>query len=132
LRHPLDQAENHVPGSIWDPVVDYQMMSRNVRGTLPPSALVRLEQARWAESVVDLSCAGLVSAGFMSLFHSDKPVITKVHGFAVAGGTDLALCSDMIVIEDAARIGYPPGRGAYLILHKGMPSEELKGFACRG
>ena len=27
------QAQNHVPGSLWDPVVDYQMMSRNVRGT---------------------------------------------------------------------------------------------------
>ena len=47
----------------------------------------------------------------MALFNSDKPVITKVHGFCVAGGTDLALCSDMIVIEDTARIGYPPGRG---------------------
>ena len=47
----------------------------------------------------------------MSLFHSDKPVITKVHGFCVAGGTDMALCSDMIVIEETARIGYPPGRG---------------------
>ena len=48
----------------------------------------------------------------MSLFYSDKPVITKVHGFCVAGGTDMALCSDMVVIEDTARIGYPPGRGA--------------------
>jgi enoyl-CoA hydratase len=47
---------------------------------------------------------------FMSLFHSDKPVVCKVHGFCVAGGTDLALCSDLLVIEDTAKIGYPPAR----------------------
>ena len=29
---PFRQAQNHVPGNLWDPVVDYQMMSRNVRG----------------------------------------------------------------------------------------------------
>jgi enoyl-CoA hydratase len=48
--------------------------------------------------------------GFMSLFHSDKPVICKVHGFCVAGGTDMALCSDLLVIAEDARIGYPPAR----------------------
>jgi enoyl-CoA hydratase len=46
----------------------------------------------------------------MALFHSDKPVVCKVHGFCVAGGTDMALCSDLLVIEDTARIGYPPAR----------------------
>ncbi len=79
---PLDpevQARNHDPGGTWDPVVDYQMMSRNVRG-------------------------------FMSLFWSEKPVICKVHGYCVAGGTDMALCSDLLVVEDAAKIGYPPAR----------------------
>ncbi len=48
--------------------------------------------------------------GFMSLFHSDKPVLCKVHGFCVAGGTDMALCSDLLVIAADARIGYPPAR----------------------
>ena len=47
---------------------------------------------------------------FMSLFHCTKPVICKVHGFCVAGGTDLALCSDLLVIADDAKIGYPPAR----------------------
>jgi enoyl-CoA hydratase len=47
---------------------------------------------------------------FMSLFHSDKPVVGKVHGFCVAGGTDLALCCDLMLIEDRAQIGYPPAR----------------------
>jgi enoyl-CoA hydratase len=79
---PLDpavQAANHDPGGTWDPVVDFQMMSRNVRG-------------------------------FMTLFESDKPVLCKVHGYCVAGGTDMALCSDLLVIEDRAKIGYPPAR----------------------
>jgi enoyl-CoA hydratase len=79
---PLDpavQAANHDPDEVWDPIVDFQMMSRNVRG-------------------------------FMSLFHSDKPVLCKVHGYCVAGGTDMALCSDLLVIAEDAKIGYPPAR----------------------
>jgi enoyl-CoA hydratase len=47
---------------------------------------------------------------FMSLFRSKRPVICKVHGFAVAGGSDIALCSDLIVMAEDARIGYPPVR----------------------
>ncbi|MTV24945.1 crotonase/enoyl-CoA hydratase family protein [Nitriliruptoraceae bacterium ZYF776] len=47
---------------------------------------------------------------FMTLFHAQTPVICKVHGFAVAGGTDLALCSDLLVIAEDAKIGYPPAR----------------------
>ena len=77
--HPATIARNHDPSRPWDPVVDFQMMWRNVRG-------------------------------FMSLFHSEKPVVCKVHGFCVAGGTDMALCSDMLVVEDRAKIGYPPAR----------------------
>ena len=76
---PAVVAGNHVPGRVWDPTVDYAMMSRNVRG-------------------------------FMSLFHANKPVVCKVHGFCVAGGTDMALCSDLLVIADDAKIGYPPAR----------------------
>ncbi len=47
---------------------------------------------------------------FMSLWRSYKPVICKVHGFAVAGGSDIALCCDNIVMADDAKIGYPPAR----------------------
>jgi enoyl-CoA hydratase/carnithine racemase len=73
------ELPNHDPSVPWDPMVDWQMMSRNVRG-------------------------------FMSLFASDKPVVCKVHGFCVAGGTDMALCSDLLVIAADAKIGYPPAR----------------------
>jgi enoyl-CoA hydratase len=48
--------------------------------------------------------------GFMSLFHSEKPVLCKVHGYCVAGGTDMALCSDLLVVATDAKIGYPPAR----------------------
>ena len=47
---------------------------------------------------------------FMSLLHCSKPVVCRVHGFCVAGGTDMALCSDLLVIADDAKIGYPPAR----------------------
>lgn len=47
---------------------------------------------------------------FMSLFRSKRPVICKVHGFAVAGGSDIALCSDIVVMAEDARIGYMPVR----------------------
>ncbi|HWB43965.1 MAG TPA: crotonase/enoyl-CoA hydratase family protein [Hyphomicrobiaceae bacterium] len=47
---------------------------------------------------------------FMSLFRSRCPVICKVHGFAVAGGSDIALCSDIILMAEDARIGYMPVR----------------------
>lgn len=79
---PLDpavMAANHDPSGTWDPMVDYAMMGRNVKG-------------------------------FMSLFHCSKPVVCKVHGFCVAGGTDMALCSDLLVIAADAKIGYPPAR----------------------
>ena len=47
---------------------------------------------------------------FMSIFRSYKPVIAKVHGYAVAGGSDIALCADLVIMEDTAQIGYPPAR----------------------
>lgn len=47
---------------------------------------------------------------FMSLFRSHRPVICKVHGFAVAGGSDIALCSDIVLMSHEAKIGYMPAR----------------------
>lgn len=47
---------------------------------------------------------------FMSLWKGHKPVVCKVHGHAVAGGSDIALCCDLIVMAEDARIGYPPAR----------------------
>ena len=47
---------------------------------------------------------------FMSLWRCSKPTIAKVHGAAIAAGTDIALCCDLIVAADDSRLGYPPAR----------------------
>ena len=47
---------------------------------------------------------------FMALWRSRKPTICKIHGAAAAGGSDIALCCDMIIMAEDARIGYPPAR----------------------
>jgi enoyl-CoA hydratase len=78
---------------------------------LDPTVIARnhLPDGTW-DPTVDYAMMSRNVRGFMSLFHSDKPVVCKVHGFCVAGGTDMALCSDLLVIEDTAKIGYPPAR----------------------
>ena len=73
------QAVNHLPNQPWDPMIDYQMMSRFVRG-------------------------------FSSLMHADKPTVVKIHGYCVAGGTDIALHADQVIAAADAKIGYPPTR----------------------
>jgi enoyl-CoA hydratase len=62
------------------------------------------------DAMVDYAMMGRNVRGFMSLFHANKPVVCRVHGFCVAGGTDMALCSDLLVIAEDAKIGYPPAR----------------------
>jgi enoyl-CoA hydratase len=65
--------------------------------------------ATW-DPMVDYAMMARNVRAFMSLFHCGKPVVCKVHGFCVAGGTDMALCSDLLVIAADAKIGYPPAR----------------------
>lgn len=62
------------------------------------------------DPMVDYGMMGRNVRAFMSLFHASKPVVCKVHGFCVAGGTDMALCSDLLVMAADAKIGYPPAR----------------------
>ena len=88
------QIDGVVEGSPTDPMV----MMKN-----------HLPSEPW-DPTVDYAMMSRNVRGFMSLFHSDKPVVCKVHGFCVAGGTDMALCSDLLVIADDAKIGYPPAR----------------------
>ena len=47
---------------------------------------------------------------FMSLWNSPKPVIAMVHGWAVGGGSELALCADIVIMSEDARIGTPYSR----------------------
>jgi enoyl-CoA hydratase len=82
------------PGSPLDPIV--MAVNHDPAGTWDP--------------LVDHAMMSRNVRAFMSLFHCSKPVLCKVHGFCVAGGTDMALCSDLLVIAADAKIGYPPAR----------------------
>jgi enoyl-CoA hydratase len=82
------------PGSALDPVV----MAANH------------DPARTWDPMVDHAMMSRNVRAFMSLFDCSKPVVCKVHGFCVAGGTDMALCSDLLIIAADAKIGYPPAR----------------------
>src|SRR5213075_383569 len=62
------------------------------------------------DPMLDYAMMSRNAHGFMSLFRCGKPVVCKVHGFCVAGGTDMALCSDLLMIAADAKIGYPPAR----------------------
>ncbi|HWX52431.1 MAG TPA: crotonase/enoyl-CoA hydratase family protein [Solirubrobacteraceae bacterium] len=62
------------------------------------------------DPMVDYAMMSRNVQGFMSLFRCGKPVVCRVHGFCVAGGTDMALCSDLLVVAEDAKIGYPAAR----------------------
>jgi enoyl-CoA hydratase len=68
------------------------------------------DPARPWDPMVDFAMMRRNVRAFMALHACGKPVVCKVHGFCVAGGTDLALCSDLLVIAADAKIGYPPAR----------------------
>jgi len=68
----------------------------------------------------DFAAASSQSIGavpkFMSLWRSPKPVIAQVHGWCVGGGSDMALCADLVIASEDARIGTSYSRmwGCYL------------------
>ncbi len=73
----------------WDPGKDFAMATSPAAGPIPK---------------------------LMSIWRTPKPVIAQVHGWCVGGGSDMALCADLVIASDDARIGTPYSRmwGAYL------------------
>jgi enoyl-CoA hydratase len=73
----------------WDPGKDFVMATSPTSGPVPK---------------------------FMSIWRSPKPVIAQVHGWCVGGGSDMALCADLVIASEDARIGTPYSRmwGCYL------------------
>jgi enoyl-CoA hydratase len=65
--------------------------------------------APW-DPIADLQMMSRFVDTYMQLWRSPKPVVAQVHGYCVGGGTDFALCSDLIVCAEDCRIGYPPSR----------------------
>jgi len=73
----------------WDPGKDFAVASSQALGAVPR---------------------------FMSMWRTPKPVIAQVHGWCVGGGSDMALCADLVIASEDARIGTPYSRmwGCYL------------------
>jgi enoyl-CoA hydratase len=67
------------------------------------------EREPW-DPMLDYATMKRYTEDFMSLWRCTKPTIAKVHGAAMAGGSDIALCCDLLVMADDARIGYAPTR----------------------
>ncbi len=67
------------------------------------------ERFPW-DPLVDYAVMKRYTEDFMSLWRCPKPTVAQVHGAAVAGGSDIALCCDLLVMAEDARIGYMPTR----------------------
>ena len=78
-------------------------------GTKAEDATQRSMSGNW-DPVRDYLGMSRNVRAFMSLWECPKPVIAQIHGWCVGGGTDMALCSDLIYMANDARIGYPPAR----------------------
>jgi len=68
-----------------------------------------IQEMPW-DPMIDYKFMSGCTQKFMTIWNCHKPVIAKVHGHAVAGGSDIALCADIIIMNEEAKIGYPPSR----------------------
>ncbi|SLF96781.1 crotonase/enoyl-CoA hydratase family protein [Mycobacteroides abscessus] len=68
-----------------------------------------LPNINW-DPMLDYQMTSRFTRGFSSLLHANKPTVVKVHGYCVAGGTDIALHADQLIVAADAKIGYPPTR----------------------
>lgn len=76
---------------------------------LTPGLLTGPPMGEW-DPTEDYHLTTSLARKFMSLWYSRKPTIAQVHGWCVAGGTDMVLCSDIIIAAEDAQIGYAPAR----------------------
>jgi enoyl-CoA hydratase len=79
-------------------------------GERPGSQLGSGDDGRAWDSMADYFGMYEFTQQFMSLWRSYKPTLARVHGPAVAGGSDIALCCDLVLMAEEAVIGYPPAR----------------------
>ena len=78
-------------------------------GELPGSQLGANGDGPW-DPMADFFGMYEFTQHYMSLWRSYKPTIARVQGPAVAGGSDIALCCDLVFMAEEAVIGYPPAR----------------------
>jgi enoyl-CoA hydratase len=68
------------------------------------------DPSRTWDPMVDYAMMSRFNRGFASLLHANKPTVAKLHGYCVAGGSDIALFADLIIAASDTKIGYPPTR----------------------
>jgi enoyl-CoA hydratase len=68
------------------------------------------EQLPWAITSADGGWARHVLAGWFEMMDLATPIIAQVHGYCLAGGTELASACDLVYVAHDAQIGYPPVR----------------------
>lgn len=88
----------------------YDLVLSAERATDSPSGPAIDRQGRPWDPMMDYHMMSANTQHFMSLWRCFKPTIAKIRGFAVAGGSDIALCCDLVIMADDAKIGYPPAR----------------------
>ena len=74
-----------------------------------PGANPGIQDMPW-DAMIDYNFMNRCTQNFMSIWRCNKPVIAQINGDAVAGGSDIALFCDIIVMNETARIGNPPAR----------------------
>ena len=70
----------------------------------------KAETPPWPISTADGAWARHVLAGWFEMMDMATPIIAQVHGYCLAGGTELATACDLVYVADDAQIGYPPVR----------------------
>ena len=117
-RELLDELEQGVERADLNPQVHVLALSGAGKGFCGGYDLVEYAEGElpghdpahpW-DPMLDHAMMSRNVRAFMTLFHCSKPVVCKVHGFCVAGGTDMALCADLLLVAADAKIGYPPAR----------------------
>lgn len=62
------------------------------------------------DPLIDYQFMSYCTDCYMSIWRSLKPVICKIKGVAIGGGSDIALCCDQIFATKSSKIGYPPAK----------------------
>jgi enoyl-CoA hydratase len=68
------------------------------------------EPLPWAITRADGGWARHVLQGWFEVMDLATPVIAQVHGYCLAGGTELATACDLVYVAHDAQVGYPPVR----------------------
>lgn len=104
-------AEGDYGKSAWQDMSRASGEQSRAGTLLDPVAQARNhDPSRAWDPMVDYAMMSRFNRGFASLLHATKPTVAKLHGFCVAGGTDIALFADQIIAAADTKIGYPPTR----------------------